>query len=314
MKTGSGLNAQSRVRLVPVAEAHGVAVREVRRVAKSLISDLAGTASGDLESGETGKILVTTGVEGTGQDGMAGSADLAATAQHHALHASGVTPGGSLALSGGFSGEGRGGNHGLPDCACAGEDGGPLRGGQQEKSPSISSEKPGCGPVADGPVRVVDGEGQGKRQRGRVPLPPEDLRAVLAPVDLVWARLERPAARRLVETAARSELGRVVGFAGRADAPQVLADRLARRLADQMRLAGPIKDPVGWLIGLGLPQRQQCGDVRCDDRVLLVLLWLSVALEGCASGRRWPARRDLCRRTARRRCAGGGSPRRRDRG
>ncbi|MGW0971816.1 hypothetical protein [Streptomyces sp. NPDC002516] len=36
-----------------------------------------------------------------------------------------------------------------------------------------------------------------------------------------------------------------------------------------MRLAGPIKDPVGWLIGLGLPQRQQCGDVRCDDRVLL---------------------------------------------
>ncbi|MFI6730816.1 hypothetical protein [Streptomyces atratus] len=102
-----------------------------------------------------------------------------------------------------------------------------------------------------------------------MPLPPEDLRAVLAPVDLVWARLERPAARRLVEAAARSELARVIGFAGRTDAPQVLADRLARRLADQMRLAGPIKDPVGWLIGLALPQRQQCGDVRCDDRVLL---------------------------------------------
>ncbi|MFJ5266711.1 hypothetical protein ACIQAC_40290 [Streptomyces sp. NPDC088387] len=268
-ETGSGLNAQSRVRLVPVAEAHGVAVREARRVAKALISDLAGTASGDLESGETGETLVTTGIEGAGQGGVAGSADLAATAQHHALHASGVTPGGSLALSGGFSGEGRGGNHGLPDRACVREDGGPLRGEQQEKSPSMSSEKPGRGPVADGAVRVVDGAGQGRQQRGRVPLPPEDLRAVLAPVDLVWARLERPAARRLVEAAARSELGRVVGFAGRADAPQVLADRLARRLADQMRLAGPIKDPVGWLIGAGLPQRQQCGDVRCDDRVLL---------------------------------------------
>ncbi|MER8059119.1 MULTISPECIES: hypothetical protein [unclassified Streptomyces] len=38
-----------------------------------------------------------------------------------------------------------------------------------------------------------------------------------------------------------------------------------------MRLAGPIKDPVGWLIGTGLPQRQQCGDVRCDDRVVLGL-------------------------------------------
>ncbi|MFB6756038.1 hypothetical protein ACFCX6_34555 [Streptomyces sp. NPDC056353] len=268
-ETGSGLNAQSRVRLVPVAEAHGVAVREARQAAKALISDLAGTASGDLESGETSETLVTTGVEGAEQDGMAGSADLAATAQHHALHASVVTPGGSLALSGGFSGEGRGGNHGLPDRACVREDGGPLRGEQQEKSPSISSEKPGRGPVAGGPARVVVGEGPGRQQRGRVPLPPENLRAVLAPVDLVWARLERSAARRLVEAAARSELGRVVGFAGRADAPQVLADRLARRLADQMRLAGPIKDPVGWMIGVGLPQRQQCGDVRCDDRVLL---------------------------------------------
>lgn len=56
-----------------------------------------------------------------------------------------------------------------------------------------------------------------------------------------------------------------VGSAGRADAPQVLA----QRLADQMRLAGPIQDPVGWLIARGLPQRQKCGDVRCDDRVLL---------------------------------------------
>ncbi len=268
-ETGSGLNAQSRVRLVPVAEAHGVAVREARRAAKALISDLAGTTSGDLDSGETDETLVTTGVEGAKQGGRAGSADLAATAQHHALHASVVSPGGSLALSGGFSGEGRGGNHGLPDRACVREDGGPLRGEQQEKSPSISSEKPGRGPVADDPVRIVVGAGQGRQQRGRVPLPPEDLRTVLAPVDLVWARLERPAARRLVEVATRSELGRVVGFAGRADAPQVLADRLARRLADQMRLAGPIKDPVGWLIGVGLPQRQQCGDVRCDDRVLL---------------------------------------------
>ncbi|MGA4960329.1 hypothetical protein [Streptomyces lavendulocolor] len=100
-------------------------------------------------------------------------------------------------------------------------------------------------------------------------LPPVDLRVVLAPVDLVWARLERPAARRLVEAAARSELARVVGFAGRTDAPQVLADRLARRLGEQMRLAGPIKDPVGWLIGRGLPQRQLCAEPRCDEGALL---------------------------------------------
>ncbi|WP_158745215.1 hypothetical protein [Streptomyces sp. NRRL S-1448] len=124
----------------------------------------------------------------------------------------------------------------------------------------MSSEKPSRGPVAHPSVRVVDGAGQCRQQRGRVPLPPEDLRAVLAPVDLVWARLDHPAARKLAEAATRSELERVIGFAGRVDASQVLADRLARRLAEQMRLGGPIKDPVGWLIGRGLPQRQQCGD------------------------------------------------------
>ncbi|MDX3820742.1 MULTISPECIES: hypothetical protein [unclassified Streptomyces] len=268
-ETGSGLHARSRVRLVPVAEAHGVAVQEARRVANAAFSDLAGTASGDLESVKTGETRMTTGVEGTGQGKLAGSADLATTAQHHALHASVVAPAGSLTLSGGFSGEGRGGSCELPDRACVREDGRPLCGEQRKKSPVVEDGKGGRGPVAGAPVRVVDGSSQGRPQRGRVPLPPEDLRAVLAPVDLVLARLERPAARKLVEAAARSELDRVVEFAGRTDAPQVLADRVAQRLEDQMRLAGPIKDPVGWLIGLALPQRQQCGDVRCDDRVLL---------------------------------------------
>jgi hypothetical protein len=149
------------------------------------------------------------------------------------------------------------------------EDGGPLRGEQPKKSPSISSKKPGRNPVVGGAVRVRDGEGQGRQQRGKVPRPPEDLRTVLGLVDLLWARLERPAARRLVEVAARSELARVVGFAGRADGPQILADRLARRLANQMRLAGLIKDPVGWLIGQGLPQRQLCAEPRCDGGALL---------------------------------------------
>ncbi|MFB6784875.1 hypothetical protein ACFCX0_48545 [Streptomyces sp. NPDC056352] len=268
-ETGSGLHGRSRVRLVPVAEAHGLAVRETRRTAKAVFSDLAATASGDLESSETGETLLATGVEGAGEGETTGSADLAAAAQPHALHASVVTPGGSLTLSGGFSGDGRDGCGGLPDRACVREDGGPLRGEQPKKSPVVEGVRGGCGLVASPSVRVVAGAGQGKQQRGRVPLPPADLRAVLAPVDLVWARLERLVARRLVEAAVRSELARVVGFAGRAHAPQVLADRLARRLKDQMRLAKPIRDPVGWLIGLGLPQRQQCGDVRCDDRVLL---------------------------------------------
>ncbi|MFH8419302.1 hypothetical protein [Streptomyces collinus] len=268
-ETGSGLHAKSRVRLVPVAEAHGVAVREARRIATAVLSDLASTASGDLEPGVTGETLVTIGVEGPGQGEKAESADLAATAQHHALHASVVTPDGSLALSRGFSGEGRGGSGDLPDRACVREDGGPLRGEQPKKSPVVEGMKGGRGPVADAAMRVVDGAGQGRQQRGRVPLPPKDLRVVLAPVDLVWARLERPAARRLVEAAARSELTLVEGFAGRTDAPQVLADRLVRRLDEQLRTGGPITDPVGWLLARGLPQRQQCGDARCDDRMLL---------------------------------------------
>ncbi|MFD0033020.1 hypothetical protein ACFVJK_33055 [Streptomyces sp. NPDC127172] len=268
-ETGSGLHARSRVRLVPVAEAHGVAVREARRASNAVFSDLAGTASGDLESDETGETPVMTGVEGAGQGEIAGSADLAATAQHHALHASVVTPDGSLTLSGGFSGEGRGRSGDLPDRACVREDGGPLRGEQPKKSPVVEGVKSGRGPMAGAPVRIVDGAGQGRQQRGRVPLPPEDLRAVLAPVDLVWARLDRPAARRLVEAATRSELEQVAGFAGRTDASKVLADRLTRRLEDQMRLYGPIKDPVGWLIGRGLPQRQLCAEPRCDEGALL---------------------------------------------
>ena len=72
-----------------------------------------------------------------------------------------------------------------------------------------------------------------------------------------------------MEAATGAELATVSGFVGRTDAPQVLADRLARRLEDQLRLGVPIKDPVGRLIGKGLPQRPECDDVLCDDRMLL---------------------------------------------
>ncbi|MFF2813213.1 hypothetical protein ACFVT2_39840 [Streptomyces sp. NPDC058000] len=76
-------------------------------------------------------------------------------------------------------------------------------------------------------------------------------------------------ARRLVEAAARRELAWVAGHVGRADGAAVLADRLARRLGEQMRLGAPIADPVGWLMGRALPRRQDCAEPRCDDGVLL---------------------------------------------
>ncbi|MFI1568342.1 hypothetical protein ACH4ZX_35890 [Streptomyces sp. NPDC020490] len=269
LKTGSGLANRSRLMVPAVAAAHG------RTVADDAQEDRAEAlepefSDPDVAAGRGGAPETETEpqVNGLPVTDVTGVAEPDVAAALHTDHPHLVTPVSSPSLSGGFSGEGRGGSGDLPDRACVREDG-PLRGEQREKSPVGEGENGGRGPVAGAPVRVLDGEGQGRQQRGRVPLPPEDLRAVLAPVDLVWARLECPAARRLVEAAARSELGRVVGFVGRADAPQVLADRLARRLADQMRLGGPIKDPVGWLIGVGLPQRQQCGDVRCDDRVLL---------------------------------------------
>ncbi|WP_050987595.1 hypothetical protein OG582_39355 (plasmid) [Streptomyces anulatus] len=267
LKTASGLANRSRLLVPAVAAAHGRgAVDLVREERTEPVFSERGVAAGRSDPPQADEDPQVSGA--LAADG-ADVADPGVSAALHTDHPSPTTPGSSLSLSGGFSGEGRGGNHGLPDRACVREDGGPLRGEKPKKSPSISSEKPGLRPVADGPVRVVDGGGQGRQQRGRVPLPPEDLRAVLAPVDLVWARLDRASARRLVEAAARSELKRVEGFAGRTDAAQVLADRLVRRLDEQLRTGGPITDPVGWLLARGLPQRQQCGDARCDDRMLL---------------------------------------------
>ncbi|MEU0664246.1 hypothetical protein [Streptomyces lavendulocolor] len=270
LQTGSGLAHRSRLMVPAVAAAHGRTVTDDvwayrAEALKPEFSDLDVTAV----PGQAPQRATEPQVSGVPVPVEANVADPDVAATLHTDHPPLDTPVSPPALSGGSSGEGRGGNCDLPDRACVREDSDPLRGAQPKKFPSISTEKPGRGSAAGASVQIVYGGGRGKQQRGRVPLPPEDLRAVLAPVDLVWARLERPAARRLVAAAARSELARVVGFAGRADGPRVLAGRLARRLADQMRLAGPIKDPVGWLIGLALPQRQQCGDARCDDRVLL---------------------------------------------
>lgn len=288
-ETSTLMRGRSRVMLLPVARAYG------RRLASVEAVESAGpvfSARPDGARGDHGPACAAGGLATSGIGGAEGVEDAVDQerpdgAELHADHASSVTAVVLPQLDYGFSGEGRGGEGRRPERVCVREDqtvdsqtgiagagsaaagDGPLRGEKPEKSPFISSEKPGFGSVTDGSVRIVDGAGQGRQQPGRVPLPPEDLRAVLTPVDLVWAQLDRAAARRLVEAAARSELKRVEGFAGRTDAPQVLADRLARRLDEQLHTGGPITDPVGWLLARGLPQRQQCGDVRCDDRVLL---------------------------------------------
>ncbi|MCA1221403.1 hypothetical protein [Streptomyces sp. 8L] len=269
LRTASGLANRSRLMVPAVAAAHGLTVADAQgdggEAPEPEFSERDVTAG----AGELLELAEETQVSGVQVTDVAEVAEHGVAAALHTDHPHLVTPVVPQQLDCGFSGEGRGGNHDLPDRACVREDGGPLRGEQPKKSPSMSREKPGREPVTGVPVPGVDGACHSRRQRGRVPLPPEDLRAVLAPVDLVWARLDRPAARRLVEAAARSELTRVQGFAGRTDAPQVLSDRLVRRLDEQLGTGGPITDPVGWLLARGLPQRQQCGDPRCDDRVLL---------------------------------------------
>lgn len=287
--TVTGMRGRGRVMLLPVARAYGRVLAPVETVqgSRSAFSKRPDGAVGHHAPGRDADSLGTPGVCGAEAAVESGNRERPDGAEFHADHASGVTPVSSPQLSGGFSGEARGGGASRPERVCVRGDqaadgesaaaelappmaeGGPLDGEKPKESPVVEGVKGGCGPVADAAVRVVDGAGQGRQQRGRVPLPPKDLRVVLAPVDLVWARLERPAARRLVEAAARSELTRVQGFAGRTDAPQVLADRLVRRLDEQLRTGGPITDPVGWLLARGLPQRQQCGDARCDDRILL---------------------------------------------
>ncbi|MFG3157970.1 hypothetical protein ACGF7W_38725 [Streptomyces sp. NPDC048219] len=287
--TSTRMNGRGKVMLLPVARAYGRTVAPVEAVSGpgSVFSARPDGACGDHGPAAAAGALGTSGIGGAEGAGEAVVQERPDGAELHADHASVVTPVVPPQLSGGFSGEGRGGGGRRPERACVREDqaadsestaagtgppvaeGSPLRGEQPKKSPSISSEKPGRGPVAGGSVRVVDGGDQGRQQRGRVPLPPEELQAVLAPVDLVWARLDRPAARRLVVAAVRGELARLEGLIGPSAAPKALADRLARRLAEQMRLGGQITKPVGWLIGRGLPQRQQCSDVRCDERTLL---------------------------------------------
>ncbi|MGW6145298.1 hypothetical protein [Streptomyces sp. NPDC055140] len=269
-ETATRMNGRGRVMLLPVARAYSRNLASVEAVQGpvAVFSARPDGAFGDHAPASAPGALGASGISGAEADMEEENRERPNGAELHADHASVVTPVVPLQLDCGFSGEGRGREGRRPERAHGREDG-PLRGEQPKKAPSISSNKPGRTRVTGPSVQVLDGTGQGTQQRGRVPLPPEDLRVILAPVDMVWARLDRPAARRLVEAVARSELARVEGFAGRADAPKVLTDRLTRRLEDQMRLHGPIKDPVGWLIGRGLPQRQLCAEPRCDEGALL---------------------------------------------
>ncbi|MFF3786260.1 hypothetical protein [Streptomyces sp. NPDC001933] len=65
--------------------------------------------------------------------------------------------------------------------------------------------------------------------------------------------------------ALKAELRRLAGIVGSEKAPVVLAERLERRLAAQH--GEPVREPVGWLLSRGLPQRAECYATACDDQV-----------------------------------------------
>ncbi|MFE2536678.1 hypothetical protein [Streptomyces sp. NPDC059371] len=284
--TGSGMHAKSRVRLVPVAEAYGRIVEEAREAASSLLSDLSGTASGDLEIGETPKSPVVAGDSSRGESENAESADLAAPAQHHASHASVAAHSGSAELSGGFSGEARRGEGDLPEHAGARKDRpahdgktvvlpmlpqaevGPLRGEKPKDSPVDAQGGPRIAGDCAGSRSKIAGGGKPQPQR-RGGLPDDlRLRVALRPVAGLWARLSGWQ-RDQVQAATTRELTQLAGLLVEPDtAPQLLADRLTDRL-QETRGEALVNSPYGWLIRRGLVQRQACPDLRCDDAIRL---------------------------------------------
>ncbi|MFE9500218.1 hypothetical protein [Streptomyces collinus] len=92
---------------------------------------------------------------------------------------------------------------------------------------------------------------------------PPGLEGVLAPVRTVWERLGRAAARAHVAAAVRLQLSVLGGIVGPDQAERALAERLQRR-HDQLR-GQRIQDPVAWLLGRGLVQRQWCWSKLCDE-------------------------------------------------
>ncbi|WP_129260277.1 hypothetical protein [Streptomyces sp. M3] len=227
-------------------------------------------ALGDLETEPALEGPVNSGEEAPETEPEPDVAERPAGAPLHALHAPVVSLSGSLSLDGGFSGEADLGCGDLPERAGAREDerertevgaaavggglGGPLRGEQQQevagswgKSGSAKASKKQAGTVVF--VRPAS--------------LPRGLESVLAPIRPVWERIVRPAAQRHVAAAVRVQLGVLRGILGPQDAEEALAERLERRLDQQM--GRPVTDPVGWILGRGLVQRAWCWSQLCDE-------------------------------------------------
>ncbi|GAB2606649.1 hypothetical protein GCM10027168_44360 [Streptomyces capparidis] len=209
----------------------------------------------------------------------AGKSDTGGPAALHTDHSPVVSVVFDAAVGEGCSGVAASGSGDLPGRACAREDqaagvgpaarpaagggaGGPLRGEHPRRSASQSKS-------AGAPTFVAGHRPVPAWARRPAPLPDGDqLRLVLAPVAGLWARLGSGWERRWVAQAVAAELEVLAGLAGAEQAPGLLADRLADRLAETGG-EGRVRNPLGWLLGRGLVQRQACADRRCDDGIRL---------------------------------------------
>lgn len=287
LKTGSGLRNRSRLMVPAVAAAHG------RTVADAVLEDRAEDLEPDFSDpdvtagpGEAPETETEQQVSGMSVTDEPDVADPDVAAALHTDHPHLVTPVVLPQLSGGFSGEGRGGSGDLPDRACVREDQavddetavagfgspvvevGPLRGEKPSKSPVDEQEQAG-GVAAGAGARLAVVGGRKTQQQGRPELPADlDLRVALAPVSWLWTKLNRWQQDRVVR-AAKAELAQLRQvLEWPAQAPSVLAARLTSRLEETGGEA-LITRPYGWITHRGLVRRPSCSDVRCDDGVRL---------------------------------------------
>ncbi|MFI5672194.1 hypothetical protein [Streptomyces sp. NPDC051704] len=287
LRTGSGLVNRSRLMVPAVAAAHG------RTAADDVQEDRAKAPKPDFSdpdvaarAGEPSELETESQVSGVSVADEADVAEPDVAAALHTDHPHLVTPVVPLQLSRGFSGEGRGGNHGLPDRACVREDpaadgetaaaatgspmagDGPLRGEKPEEYP-VDERVGQRGSVAGagGRPKAVGG-GKAQQQR-RVGLPADlRLRVALGPVAWLWERLSGWQQDQ-VEAATKAELAQLAGLGVAPEgAPRLLANRLTDRLEETGGEA-LVTGPYGWLIRRGLVQRPACSHRKCDDGIRL---------------------------------------------
>ncbi|MFE5372784.1 hypothetical protein [Streptomyces mirabilis] len=285
LRTASGLAHRSRLMVPAVTAAHGrggaANGEEDRATAVDPYLSEPDVAAGRIDApGAAADAQVSEVQEEVGAEMAEPDVPIAL----HTDHTSVASEIGGVAVAGGFSGEGRGGNHRRPERACTGEDqvpgsvagdqlpassgeGGPLRGEQPKESPAAEvAVQAEVAAASRARLTVVDG-GRQQQGQGVADLPDLRLRVALAPVSWLWSQLSR-GQQKVASRAISQALDVLEGICSPEAAPQLLADRLTDRL-QEVRGEALVREPMGWLLRRGLVQRQACSDRRCDDGIRL---------------------------------------------